>query len=645
MFDFVRKHTKIMMFLMFLLIIPAFVLVGINGFRSMGGGSETVAKVGTHSIKQEEWDAAHRSDVERLRASNPNADIKLLDTPEARYISLDRLVRQRVIAEAASDQHLTSTDASLARELQQDPAIASLRGPDGKLDMDRYRQMVGAQGLTPEGFEARIRKELTLRQVEGALLVSEILPARTGNITLNAFFERRELQMANFVPADYRSQVNPDDAAVQAYYQANNKMFQAPESANVEYVQLDLESVKKGISLNESDVKTYYEQNALRLSGKEERRASHILITAPKGQPAADHQKAREKAMALLEQVRKAPDSFAEVAKKNSQDPGSAAKGGDLDFFARGAMVKPFEDAAFSLKKGEISDLVESDFGFHVIKVTDIHAPKQKSFEELKAGIEADLRSQQAMHKYAEVAETFTNMVYEQSDSLKPVAEKLKLEIHLASDVQRKPQIGTTGVLANPKLLTALFSPDAIEKKRNTEALELGPNLLVAARIVQYSPAHVLPLNEVRSNVRERLIAIRAGELAQADGKAKLEAWKKQPDGAKLGASVVVSREQQVAEVPPEVVGAALRADTSTLPVWVGIDRGAQGYTVVRVNKVLERNPPAPQMAAQERAQLTRWLATAQDHAYIELLKTRYKAQIKVSKPVAALNTSTEQGQ
>src|SRR5665811_1597038 len=158
------------------------------------------------------------------------------------------------------------------------------------------------------------------------------------------------------------------------------------------------------ISTNEADLKTYYEQNAARLSGKEERRASHILINAPKNAPAADRQKARARAQELLQEVRKAPESFADVAKKNSQDTGSAANGGDLDFFARGAMVKPFEDAVFAMKKGDISEVVESDFGYHIIQLTDIKTPKQRSFEELRPTIEADLKTQQAQAKFAETA-------------------------------------------------------------------------------------------------------------------------------------------------------------------------------------------------------------------------------------------------
>ena len=640
MFDFVRKHTKIMMFLMFLLIIPAFVLVGINGFKSLGAGGETVAKVGSFSIKQDLWDATHKNEADRVRSTQPTVDPKLLDSPQARYNTLERLVREHVFGDAATDAHFASTDARLARELQQNPTIAALRKPDGTLDMERYRQLAAAQGLTPEGFEARVRKDLALRQVEDGITSTALAPAGQTNVALNAFFERRELQMANFLPADYKAQVNPTDAEMEAYYQANQKLFQAPESASIEYLVLDLDSVKKSITVNEEELKSYYEQNVARLSGKEERRASHILINAPKDMPAADRAKAREKAQALLAQVRKAPDSFADVARKNSQDAGSAPGGGDLDFFGRGAMVKPFEDAAFGMRKGDISDLVESDFGYHIIKLVDIKAPKKKTFEEVKPTIEADLRSQQAQRKFAELADTFTNAVYEQSDTYKSIAEKLKLDIKTASNVQRKPLPDAKGVLANAKLLTAVFSPDSVEKKRNTEALEIGPSQLVSARVTQYAPARVLPFADVREAVRDRLIATRSAELAKKDGAAKLQAWTAQPDAAKLAAAVVVSRDQQTQGVTPAVMDQVMHADTSKLPAWVGVDLGSQGYAVVRINKVMERSAPAEGQAKQERAQYAQWVASAENQAYYEVLKKRYKVQISVPKPVNGLNAA-----
>jgi peptidyl-prolyl cis-trans isomerase D len=634
MFDYVRKHTKIMMGLLFLLIIPSFVLFGIDGYKRYRESGETVASVGSHDITQAEWDATHKMEVDRLRAAMPTLDAKLLDSPQARYATLERMVRDRVLAEAAESSRLLTSDVRLARELQANPAIAALRRADGSLDVERYRQLVGSQGMTPEMFEARVRSDLSTRQVEAGVMQTGLNTPALAELALRAFFEQREVQVARFATADFAAQVNPTDAELQTYYQANQARFQAPEQASIEYVVLDLQAVKKNITLNEQDLKAYYEQNVARLSGTEERRASHILLAAAKSAPAAEREKARAKAEELLAQLRKAPDSFAELARKHSQDPGSAAKGGDLDFFARGAMVKPFEDAVFALKKGELSAVVESDFGFHIIKLTDIKAPKQKTFEELRASLEADLKTQQAQRKYAEAAEAFTNGVYEQSDSLKPVAERLKLDVQTARNVQRQPLAGATGVLANPKFLAAVFSADSVEKKRNTEAVEIAPNQLVAARITEYTPARTLPLDEVRAAVRERVVAMRAAELARQEGARKLAAWQVDASGAALSGAQVVARDQ-AHDLPASLLDAVLRADSSKLPAWVGVDLGAQGYAVARVNKLLERAVPAADRKKQEQGQYAQAWSAAESQAYGEWLKTRYKAQIKVARPAA----------
>jgi len=636
MFDYVRKHMKIMMGLMFLLIIPSFVLFGIDGYNRFREKGQTVARVGGSEISQSEWDATHKTEVDRVRASMPNLDPKLLDSPQARYATLERMVHERVLAQAAQAARMTTSDARLTRELQSHPAIASLRRPDGSLDMERYRQLVGSQGMTPEMFEASIRSEIATRQVEAGVVQTGFAAKVPADLALNAFYERREVQLARFTTADFAAQVKPTDAELEAYYQANQALFQAPEQASIEYMVLDINAVRKSITLNEQDLKSYYEQNVARLSGNEERRASHILITAAKSAPATEREKARARAQELLAAVRKAPDSFADVARKNSQDPGSAAKGGDLDFFARGSMVKPFEDAAFAMKKGEISDVVESDFGFHIIKLTDVKTPTRKSFQELRASLEEDLKNQQARARYAEAAETFTNGVYEQSDSLKPVADKLKLEIQTATQVKRQPVPGARGVLANAKLLAAIFSADAVEKKRNTEAVEIAPSQLVAARITQYTPARTLPLAEVRQTVRERLVNARASELAKKEGAQKLAAWKASPAAASVSSAQVVSRDQPQ-NLPGPVLDAVLRVDSASLPTLVGVDLGAQGYIVARVNKRVEREAAAQQVQEQDRAQYAKWWAQAENQAYYKMLKERFNVQIKVARPSSAV--------
>jgi peptidyl-prolyl cis-trans isomerase D len=642
MFDFVRKHMKVMQFLLFLLIFPSFVLVGINGYNRFREKGEAVAKVDGQDILQGDWDAAHKQEIDRLRQSMPTLDAKLLESPAARYGTLERMVRDRVLAAAAAKSNLVTSDPRLARELQQNEMIASLRGPDGKLDMARYRQLVGAQGMTPEMFEASVRTDLSARQVLAGVGGTIVATAAQTNLALNAFFEKRETQVARFATADFASRVKPTDAELEAYYKNSQSLFQAPEQANIEYLVLDLDTVKKGLSVNEQDLKTYYEQNAGRLSGKEERRASHILIAVPKGAPAAEREKEKAKAQALLAEVKKSPGTFAEIAKKNSQDPGSAVNGGDLDFFARGAMTPPFEDAAFSLKKGEISGVVETEFGYHIIMVTDIKSPKQRTFEEMKPEIEAELKKQQAQRKFAEAADTFSNGVYEQADSLKPVADRLKLEIRTATNVARNLAAGATGPLANPKFLSALFSPDSTQKKRNTEAVEIAPSTLVAGRVSQYTPARTLPFAEVKERVRERVVSARAAELAKKEGMEKLAAWKVNPSSASLPPPIAVSR-QESQKQPQAVVEAALRADPAALPAFTGVDLGDQGYAVVKVNKVLPRETPAAAAALQERQQYAQSLASAENLAYYNLLKERFKVQIEVPKPSAVDQAVTTQ--
>ena len=632
MFEAIRKHSKIVMFLLFLLVIPSFVLVGIDS-NYFSEKSPVVARVDGHKITQADWDNAHREETDRIRAQSPNVDPKQLDTPQARYATLERLVRDRVFAAAAQSSHLITSDARLARALQDIPAIAALKRPDGSLDTEAYRSLVGAQGLTPEGFEANVRRELSVSQVMGGVMSTAFATDAAAKLAFDSLYQRREIQVARFNASDYAKQVNPTDADIEAFYKANAQRFQQQEQAAVEYVVLDLDSVRSGIRVNEDDLRTYYKENLTRLAAKEERRASHILINAAKDAPAADRDQAKARAQELLSQVRKSPASFAEVAKKSSQDSGSAPAGGDLNFFGRGAMVKPFEDAVFAMKKGEISDVVESDFGYHIILLTDIKTPRQPSFEELRPSLEAELKQQQAQRKFAEVAEAFTNSVYEQPDSLKPVADSLKLKIQTAEGVTRVPGPGASGPLANPKFLEALFANDSVEGKRNTSAIEVGPSQLVAGRISTYTPTRTLPLQEVSDRARLLLIAEKSAELARKDAEAKKAAWTgNAAPAAGLAPAVVVSRDQ-TQNLPRAVVDAALRASPDSLPSWVSADLGSQGTAVVKVLRIIPREGVDAQQAAQQRQQLQQWWTTAEGFAYYEMLKERFKVQIKPTRP------------
>ena len=632
MFEFVRTHTRLLQFILLILILPSFVVFGIQGYSKFTeGGNATVAVVDGVAIKQGEWDLSHRDQVERLRRQAPNLDVKLLDSPSYRAESLEALLRQRVLATAMDRQHLVVTDERLQRLFISDPQFAQLRNADGSINKD----LLSAQGMSSEMFAARLRQDMALQQVQGGITGSVLTPATNMGQALDALLQRREIRAARFELKDYVAKAAPSDADIEAFYKSHESDFRAPEQASIDYVVLDLATIKKGITVSEDDLRKYYTENLSRYTAAEERRVRHILINAAKDAAPDVKQKAKARAEALLAEVRKTPASFAEVAKKNSEDPGSAANGGDLDFFGRGAMVKPFEDAAFAMKPGETSNVIETDFGYHVLRLEAVRGGDKKPFEAVRAGIEDEVRQQLAVKRWAEAAEQFTNLIYEQSDSLQPVIDKLKLEKRNAL-VQRQPAPGASGPLASVKLLETVFGNDAIKNKRNTEAVEVGTNQLASARIVQHQPARVLPLAEVRDAVRQRLVATQAEALARKEGEARLAQLKADPANALIGAlgeAVTVSRAtpQGLARLALEAV---LAADASKLPVVIGVALPGQGYFVARIDKLLPRElKPEENQALQ--VQYGQAWARAEAEAYYQGLRSRYKVEKKVD-PLAA---------
>ena len=629
MFDFVRNHTRLALGFMLLLIIPSFVFFGIDGYTKFReSGNVTVATVDGAAITRGEWESAHQRSVDRVRRQSPDLDPKRLDTPELRGETLNALMRERVVATAARSMQLAPTDARLQRLFVTDPQFASIRNPDGSVN----RELLGMQGMTSEMFSQQLRQDFAARQVLGGVARTALAPAALAAASLDPLLQRREVQIQRFDPVAYRAKISPSDADIEAFYKEQQSQFKAQEQAEIEYVVLDLDALGKGVTLSEAELRKFYDDNAARFGTPEERRASHVLIKTEKDAAAADKAKAKARAEELLTQARKNPAGFAELARRNSQDAGSAAQGGDLDFFGRGAMVKAFETAAFSLKTGEISDIFETEFGYHFLTVTGVRGGQKKPFEEVRAEIENELRRAKGKAEWAKVAEQFTNTVYEQSDSLQPVIDKLKLT-KLTATVQRNPAPGTVGVLASGKLLEAVFSNEAVANKRNTDAVETAPNQLVSARIVKHSPARTLPLAEVKDRVRERLVAKLGADQARSEGKARLEALKKAP-GEALPMPLTLSRAQSQG-APKALMDAVMQADADKLPAVLGVDLQEQGYVVVRVVKVLPREP-APGGDDTLRGQFAQAWAAAESDAYLAALKKRFKAQVKEGASMSA---------
>ncbi|WP_334189471.1 SurA N-terminal domain-containing protein [Noviherbaspirillum sp.] len=626
MFDFIRSHRRLMQFILLLFIIPSFAFFGLESYTNSRGSENVVAKVAGQNITKEELDAAQREQMDRFRQMfGPQFDPKMFDTPEARQNVLDTLIARRVIAAEAANKNLTVPDQVLQQNILSIPGLTT---PEGKFDGEQYKSLLAMQGMTPASYEARLRQDLALQQINDAIQSTAFAPKTVASKLSDLNDQQREIQEMLFKPTDYASKVKVTDEMLKEYYEKNASQFQIPEQARIEYVVLDSAALASQITVSDADVKSYYDQNTKRYTVDEQRRASHILLTVKKDASDADKAAVKAKAEKLLEQVKKNPAEFAKIAKENSQDPGSAERGGDLDFFGKGMMVKPFEDTVFQMKKGDISGLVQSDFGFHIIQLTDVKAASVQPLEEVKGEIAAEIKKQLAAKKYTESAETFSNMVYEQSESLKPVADKLSLKIETASGITRSPAPNAANApYNNPKFLSSLFSDETLKNKRNTEAVEVAPNTLVAGRVVEYKPVTKRPFEEVQAVVRERVTSIEAAKLAEQEGKAKLAEVKAKPDAAGFSAPKVVSR-TKAEGIPGPALAAVMKADTGKLPAYVGVDFPNQGYGIYRINKVTQPANTDTGRRQAEQQQLANALAQQEMLAYVESLKAKAKVEV-----------------
>jgi peptidyl-prolyl cis-trans isomerase D len=425
--------------------------------------------------------------------------------------------------------------------------------------------------------------------------------------------QKREISDAPLRAEQYLAQAKVDDAKVKAYYDANPAQFSAPERVRAEYVVLSAQSLAGQEPVTDEEIRKVYEARASQFRVDEQRRASHILV------------KTKEEADKLLAELKKSPGSFAELAKKHSQDTGSAPNGGDLGWFAKGMMVKPFEDAAFAMKEGQLSGPVQSEFGYHIIKLTGVQAGKARPYEEVKKELGEQIARDKGARKFAEQAEAFSNLVYEQPDSLKPAAERFKLKVQTTGWVTKSAS-QELGALDNPKLLSALFSPDSIKNKRNTDAIEVAPSTLVSARVLEYQPARQRSFDEAKGEITDLLRKRQAAELAQKDGEAKLQALRKGQDpGIKWGNPRAVSR-REPGGLPQEVLRQVVAADVAKLPAYVGVPVPDAGYVLLRISKVID---PDPKQLAEDKsvaqlyggAQYEALLASLREHASIDVKK------------------------
>jgi peptidyl-prolyl cis-trans isomerase D len=626
MFEFIRTHQRLMQILLALLIVPSFVLVGVSSYQNRGDGGAGVATVDGHKITQQDWESAQRKQIDQYRQMlGDKFDQKMFDSPEAKQAILENLVSERSVNVEVARSGLAVSDDTIGKKIGEIPGF---RKPDGSFDKEQFAAALAGRGMTPDSFIAQLRHDLAVQQLAGSIQSTAIVAHSVAARLSDMNDQQRDVQELVFPAAEYASKVNVTPEMVKAFYDKNAQLFQVPAQVKAEYVVFNADAVDKQVSVADAEIADFYNKNLKRFATEEKRTASHILVTTQRDAKPAELAAAKAKAESALAEVRKNPNDFAKIAKAQSQDPGSAELGGDLGTIEKGTLVKPVEDAIYALKDGEVSNLVQSEFGYHIIKVTSIKPATQKSLDEVKPEIAAELKKQKASKKFSELAQQFGDTVYEQSDSLKPAADKLGLQVQSAEGLTPTPNPALGAApYNNEKFLKALFSDDVIKNKHNTEAVEVAPGTLVAGRVVEFKPASKRALAEVEPMIRQRVTLEQAALLARQAGEAKLAAVKASGDASGFGAATTLSRTKEPT-IDRAGAMAVLKADASKLPAYVGVDLPGKGYAVYRINKVSVPAERDEGRRKQEAEQISRNVAEQEMYNYVEVLKQKAKAKI-----------------
>ncbi len=630
MFDFVHKNKRIVQFILALMVLP-FAFVGLDSYvRNMGSDTD-VATVGGQSVTPQDFENALRSQQERMRQMlGKNYDPTMFDNPEVRQQVLDGLVNQRLLAASSQNLKLTAPDTVLQKTILEIPDFQD----NGKFSAAKYDEVLRLNGLNRMGYEQRLRGDLAQQPIQDALSRSSLTSAAQVALFQRLTEQAREIQVAAIDVNSFMPLAKVDDAQIKAEYEKSPDSYRAPEQAKIEYVMLNQAAFLASSVVTPEEIKAEYEKRIKEFSAPEERRASHILLSVEKdekGQPnAAKKDAAKAEAEAIMKQVGTSAEKFAEVAKTKSKDPGSATQGGDLGFFGRGQMVKPFEEAVYSMKAGEVRGPIESDFGYHIIRLTEVKPERTRPLEEVRAQIESELKQQKANKLFAENAEKFQNRVYEQGDSYAKIAEELKLEVK-KTDWLTRAQVQAIAA-GNQKFAQTVFAPANVAAKKNSEAIDLGNNSLISARVLEYKPSAVRPLDEVRGQISLQLQRKLAGELAAKAGAEKLAVLSAGKDaGLTFGPAQKLTRQAPLPNVNQALAKVVFAVDVSKGPAVVGGANDAGGYTVARVLKVIE-----PEVANADKMKSLSQRLTGQGgadlaNAYLVALKERIKVEMKNS--------------
>lgn len=585
-----------------------------------------VAKVGEEKITAEEFQRAYQNRRMQLQnALGERFDPGMINDAELKKDVLERLIERRLLLQMAGAAGLRVTDAQVAQTIRSIPALQE----EGRFDQQLYLQFLESIGESVSSFEETVRQDLLINQLQRGLAQTEVISQREVAEALRLQQQSRDAGYAVLPAAKFMEGPPPTAAEISQYYEEHRNDYTLPQQVSVQYIELASQALTQSTP-TEEEVRLAYEQRAADFVTPEERRARHILIEVPAGADQAKIDAARKRAEEALKRVR-AGEPFEKVAQQLSEDPGSASAGGDLGFFGRGIMDPEFEKAAFALNKGQVSDIVRSGSGFHVIRLEDIHAGQRKPFAQVRDEIARDLQRQKAEERFYELSETLSTRAFENPDSLDPAAKELGVS------VQTSPlftQSNGTGIAASPKVRAAAFQEEVLAGT-NSEPIEIEPGRIVVLRVKEHRPAAARSLNEVRPEIERVLRQSKAGERAKVAGEAALARLRKGEDPAAVAASLGVQWQRSTAlKRTDTTIDAGLRSlvfkaprPAERKPTFLGEPRPNGDYALVAVYEVKDGAIPngAARIAAQESFEGTQAIGRIED--YVEALKAR--AEIK----------------
>lgn len=585
------KISGLLAWIVVVIISIPFAFWGVNSYMehqaevvlAEGGGVKITERQLTRAIEQ-------RADIVR-RQFGPEQASTLLQSKPFKQEVLNGLMQERLLLRDSVDQGFRVSDNDLRRAIEGSDEFQK----SGQFSKDLYLNTLSRMGISPSNYEASIRQSLAIQQLRRGFSASAIVDKADLNALLALKGQTREARYVRFSPESYTGSITVSDDEIKDWYDQHQDSYRNPETVQVDYLELSVPEMAKDIQPGEEKIKQYYQDNIAKFRSPGQRRASHILI-AVNGTDEQAWEAAKAKADAIEKQLKDGGD-MAELAKKDSDDAGSAAQGGDLGWFQRGVMTKPFEDAVFSMKEGEISEPVKSSYGYHIIKLTGVKPAETKPLEQVRQEVVAAVKKQEAENRFYEVSETLYNTVYEQPDSLQPAAEALGLKVKTSPWF---PRSGGEGIFSNPKVLAAAFGEQVLTDNMNSDAIEVDNETLVAIHLKGHRPSSIKPLAEVGEQIRQELVLKDAAKQAAADGQALLKKlqsgadWSNELAQRGLGEEKTgsITRDQKL-DFDGQLVRDIFRMSRpkESGVSYAGVDIGKQGFVVTRLEKVVDGDP------------------------------------------------------